>query len=447
MQRLKVLLFLRLGSTSANIVAGPGSQTAVILKDSSVKIFGQSNYCQLGLGDSTNRNSPTAISWLETNVAHFACGTTFSVVVKKDGSAYGIGSNWAGQLGYPASNGKFCSGATITAAGNDAAKATAGSSHTLILLKDGSAKAMGNNAQGQLGIGSTTNTHVLTTISSLGTNVEQLAAGDFSSVALLKDGSIKSFGYNAKGQLGLGDTTQRNSPTAVTSLGTKGAQIACGESFTLALLKDGSVQGWGDNAHGQLGLGDTVPRNTPTEITSLGTDVVQIAAAGTHALALLIDGSVKGWGSNSFGELGLGDTAHRSAPVAITALGTNVAQIAAGLGYSCVALKDGSAKCFGKNNYGQLGLGDYTNRNTPTAVTMLGTDVALPPSPPPAPETPPTPPPPPTTPPPTTPPPLASPAADNAQPETSTVARVQVDAGGSIRVSPGGQLNIGVGSK
>lgn len=374
---------------TAKIVAQE-THTAVILKDSSVKVFGRADRCQIGLGNFDNIMTPTEVEWLGTTVLDFAVGDKFSIAVLKSGAVHGMGANSYGQMGMPASTGMYCSGAQINSITN-AVSVAVGSMHALYLLKDGTAVGMGFNGNGCLGIGSTASTHEAVTISSLGTDVKQFSAAAWHSFALLKDGSVKSFGWNGNGQLGLGDKSTRHVPTLITSLGTNVAQIAAGSEFTLALMKDGSVQSFGSNTNGQLGMGDVSQRLNPSVITSLGTDVVQVAAGDRHALALMKDGSVKAWGKNEVGALGLGDNVDRLVPTTITDLGTDVVQLAGGTGYSCVVLSDGSAKCFGENTHGQLGLGDTSNSDQPRAVTSLGTNVAVPPVPPSPPTSPPAP--------------------------------------------------------
>ena len=96
--------------------------------------------------------------------------------------------------------------------------------------------------------------------------------------------------------------------------------LSSGNGFNCALRVDGSVRCWGNNAFGRLGLGDTTTRGDapgemgaglPTVDLGTGRTAIAVAAGSFHACALLDDGSVKCWGQNGSGRLGIGDTASR----------------------------------------------------------------------------------------------------------------------------------------
>ena len=138
------------------------------------------------------------------------------------------------------------------------------------------------------------------------------------------------------------------------------------------LLNDNTVQCWGYNADGQLGLGDDrSDKTTPVNVANFGSGrvVKSIALGGFHACAILDDGSVKCWGRNSAGQLGIGTTDGTGVPTAVD-LGSGRSALALSLGgyLSCAALDDGSIKCWGWNPQGQVGDGTKTDRNTPTTV-------------------------------------------------------------------------------
>ena len=152
-----------------------------------------------------------------------------------------------------------------------------------------------------------------------------LATGANHTCALLSDGSVKCWGMNNLGQLGLGDAASRGDatnemggklPAVKLGAGKTAKAITAGEGHTCALLSDGSVKCWGYNFYGQLGLGDTTNRGTAANqmgdtlpTVKLGTDKTAkaIAAGDSHTCALLNDDTVKCWGDNSYGRLGLGD--------------------------------------------------------------------------------------------------------------------------------------------
>ncbi|GBG07987.1 putative fibronectin type III domain-containing protein [Paenibacillus agaridevorans] len=132
----------------------------------------------------------------------------------------------------------------------------------------------------------------------------------------MENGMVKAWGFNMYGQLGLGDTTNRNIPTTLTGL-TGVKQLAAGSKHTLLLMEDGAVKTWGLGSDGQLGLGNTTYRNIPTDVTSLS-GVKQIVAGDSHTLALMEDGTVKAWGSNSSGQLGINQSSSMYSPVHLT---------------------------------------------------------------------------------------------------------------------------------
>jgi alpha-tubulin suppressor-like RCC1 family protein len=220
-----------------------------------------------------------------------------------------------------------------------------------------------------------------------------IAGGSNHTCAILDNASLKCWGLNSTGQLGLGDTADRgdnagemgdNLPAIDLGSGRSVVQVAPSSSpsfsHTCALLDNGSVKCWGYNSSGQLGLGDTVNRgdnagemgdNLPAVNLGAGRSAVSIAVGSIFSCALLDDGRVKCWGSNTNGYLGAGDTANRgdnademgdNLPAIDLGAGRTAVAIAAGPNHACAILDNASLKCWGFNSSGQLGQGDTNSR-------------------------------------------------------------------------------------
>ncbi|NLD49360.1 MAG: S8 family serine peptidase, partial [Clostridiaceae bacterium] len=196
------------------------------------------------------------------------------------------------------------------------------------------------------------------------TDMEPLAAGEYSSFAIMGDGTVRSWGDNGNGELG------RQYSINNTIEGLKYVkQISAGGSHALALMYDGSVKVWGSNEYFQIGLSGSYDYESPKILKGLN-NVKQVAAGGAFSLALMKDGSVKAWGRNDKGQLGLGDTKDRKVPTTIQGL-TGVRELVAGGSFSIALMNDGTVKTWGRNLYGELGLGDKTSRLQPTVVPGL----------------------------------------------------------------------------
>jgi alpha-tubulin suppressor-like RCC1 family protein len=231
-------------------------------------------------------------------------------------------------------------------------------------------KCWGDNGNGQLGDGSTTNRPTPVAVAALPPGVVGIAAGEFHTCVLTSAGTVKCWGANTDGALGDGTTT--NSPTPVDVTGLSGVvRIAAGGGHTCAIVSGGGVKCWGFNGVGQIGDGSTTDRLVPTDVTGLSSGVAEIACGNGHTCALTTAGAVKCWGGNNFGELGASGSGH--VPLDVAGL-TGVTAIAASVFYTC-ALAGGGVKCWGYNQFGQIGDGSTTDRPAPTDVAGLGSDV------------------------------------------------------------------------
>ena len=333
-------------------------------------------------------SKPTSKTFTVTNmdgVSQVIAGVSHSIFLMEDGTVKALGRNYYGQLGVETNVGTNTPILTPTVIPGllNVKRVVTGNHHTIALLEDGTVKAFGLNRTGQLGTitnnGNTNANPTPTTIPGL-FGVKNIVAGSNHALALMEDGTLKSFGSNYNGQLGIAansGTTNPN-PTPTTISGLFGVRdVVAGQNHTIALMEDGTVIAFGHNEYGQLGIatnsGTTKPNPTPTTISGLS-GVKEIATRGGHTLALLGDGTVMAFGYNNYGQLGTiinnGTTNDNPTPTIVPGL-SDVNNVVAGYGHSIAILSDGTVKTFGYNLYGQLGIGSYNTQSTPTDVPEL----------------------------------------------------------------------------
>jgi alpha-tubulin suppressor-like RCC1 family protein len=220
--------------------------------------------------------------------------------------------------------------------------------------------ATGANGEGQLGLGDWTDRNTFTEVTGLnGKGITAITAGWDYTFAIGSGGKVYATGDNYEGWLGLGDSTDRYGFTEVTSLNSKGITAitaACGN--TVALGRGGKVYAVGWNGIGMLGLGDWENKNVFTEVTGLnGKGITAISAASIFSFAFGSGGKVYSTGYNTEGQLGLGDTANRKAFTEVTGLNDKGITAIAAKGTAFALGSGGKVYVTGRNRYGELGLG------------------------------------------------------------------------------------------
>jgi alpha-tubulin suppressor-like RCC1 family protein len=258
--------------------------------------------------------------------------------------------------------------------------------NTCAVRDNGNVYCWGRNGNGQIGNGQTgtaacgNSGHKCkdqpTATNDLGSDVISLAFGHQHACGLLDTGVVKCWGRNNNGQLGTSGGDKNTPQTVNLGSGRTATSIYAGGYFTCAILDDASVKCWGANDQGQLGIGSfSTSTSTPTTISSLGTGrtAVSLATAYNAVCALLDDGSVKCWGDDNKGQLGNGGSNSdlRSPPASAINLGTGrtAKAITGGEFHFCAILDDDSIKCWGEGDDGKLGTGSTGIRNTPTSTS------------------------------------------------------------------------------
>jgi alpha-tubulin suppressor-like RCC1 family protein len=269
----------------------------------------------------------------------------------------------------------FVSAQTPTLLDSPVTQVATGDFHTCALTTEGAVQCWGNNGDGQLGNNSLTNSPVPVTVTGLASGVVAITAGAFHTCALTMTGEMKCWGYNNYGALGNNTTTNSAVPVVVTGLASSVAAIAAGEQHTCALTTAGSVQCWGYNGSGQLGNNTTVSSSVPVTVTGLATGVTAVTAGANHACARVAANAAKCWGANNFGQLGNNSLTNSTVPVAVSGLASGVTAIASGSVHTCAVDMVGALQCWGYNGSGQLGNNTTVSSSVPVTVTGLATGV------------------------------------------------------------------------
>ncbi|MDI3290533.1 hypothetical protein [Polyangium sp. 15x6] len=242
--------------------------------------------------------------------------------------------------------------------------------HACAATEGGSVYCWGHNGYNKAGAGSWYSPKTTPTAISGITDAVAVATGYEHSCALLSSGEVECWGQNYYGQLGHGSTgSYEASPVTVSGL-SDAIAIDAGAYSTCALRATGKVVCWGDDWLGQLGNGSpSANQDEPVEVSGID-DAVKMVRGQNHGCALLSSGDVKCWGANNYGQLGLGSgSASFVYSAELVSSISDIVDIGAGGNHTCAIRSDNAVFCWGLNDSRQLGDGTTTNRSAPTEIT------------------------------------------------------------------------------
>lgn len=306
------------------------------------------------------------VQGLPADIIGVDSGGNHSCALARDGSAWCWGNNTFGQLG---DNTGASSTAPRQVVGPNVifTQIDAGQDHTCGRTVQGAAMCWGNNANSQIGDGGISNAYAATLVSGLGSGVVSVTAGDYHSCALKTDGTVVCWGANFSGQLGTGTTSPSATPVPVIGLGGSAIAISAGGSHTCALLSDGTAKCWGAGPFGQLGNGLWGDSSMPVTVANLSAQMRDVSSGGAHTCSLDVLGVVRCWGQNNFGQVGGGLSSTYALPVAVQ-LGNRAFDVSAGKQHTCALILPGKVVCWGSNSFGQLGDGTTNSTSAPEVV-------------------------------------------------------------------------------
>ena len=367
---------IQIGNRSwAQIVAG-ANHTLALRSDSYLFTWGENDVGQLGDQTTVHRSSPVQLGGGVWNYITTKNNTSYGI--RNDGKLYAWGQSANGELGID----NF---ATTSLTKSWSSIAT-GDSHTIAIRSDGLLFSWGNNVNGQLGIGVVG--HRSSQVQVGTSSWVYISAGNGNSFAIRKDGLLFGWGINTSGQLGDGTVITKSSPVQITS--NSWVQVQSGQWQIGGVTSNGLMFSWGTGTSGQLGDGSVgIHRSRPIQITSLATESdienyagtlginpypvswtnVYTGTASASLFSISTDGSIVGWGDNTYGQLGINNVLPVSSPVVVSAESWLQVAINGSTSASSLAIKyDSTLWAWGDNSVGQLGDNTIISKSSPVQI-------------------------------------------------------------------------------
>ncbi|HLI32761.1 MAG TPA: IPT/TIG domain-containing protein [Solirubrobacteraceae bacterium] len=358
------------GTVDVSVTTGGGttaksSADRYVYQRSPILAWGSNNRGELGNGTLEGQLHVAGSSEVP-GVTQVAAGDLLTLELGEGGRVFAFGANSEGDLGDGKSGEASQSTPVAVCAPGEQAPCSAqlagvsalaaGQEHA-VALRQGKVYAWGANQYGQLGNGTTAASDTPVEVGGLPEEAIAVAAGGDFSLALLKGGSVYSWGENDWGQLGdgrMGEGQYDASPAPVQGLAHVKA-IAAGGSHSYALLENGTVMAWGEDFGGDLGANVSGNQDVPVQVQDIAEgEVIAISAGYADGMALTKSHAVRTWGWNAMGELGDGSKYYSAVPVSVKGLSEEVTAISAGGFYDMALTKAGKVMAWGDNLDGEL---------------------------------------------------------------------------------------------
>ncbi len=323
--------------------------------------------CHLGIGVCTGPVLRPHEVLSDPTMQSVSVGPKDTCTVDDDGKAWCWGANEHSQLGNGQPHGNSVARpAPVSELGNVRVVAV-GYQHTCALKQDGTVWCWGDNGEGQLGTGTSVPDSADPLECMSISSVVSLACESNYCCAARSDGTVWCWGDNAQGQLGDGTTNSRDTPVQVSGLHGV-TNIDAGGSHACAVESNGTVWCWGANGSGRLGDGTTQSSPHPVQVKGLPASVA-VSCGYSHTCALDENGRLWCWGNNLRGQLGTEGIRQSFSPIQISSL-THVVSMSAGTDHTCAWTIDKQLWCWGANDAGQLGTGDNQDRPLPVSISL-----------------------------------------------------------------------------
>ncbi|MFW5703309.1 MAG: prepilin-type N-terminal cleavage/methylation domain-containing protein [Patescibacteria group bacterium] len=291
-----------LPSQSIDVFDVSGLHVCVQMADGTPYCWGNSGSGQVGDGTTSDRLWPIRVAGgPATGIQDISTGNLHSCAVTTSGAAYCWGNDDNNQLGNGSTNGTSATPVQVVGLTSGVSRIYASFFHSCAVMASGAAKCWGDNYQGMLGDGTTSNRSEPVNVSGL-SDVTDISAGYSHTCALRSTGNVVCWGYNGDGQLGNGGTSSSYTPVAVQGLPAGAVQkIVSGWSHNCALTSGGAMYCWGENNEGNIGDGTTTDALTAKVVPGFSNGVIDIDVIEHRSCAVKSDNTLHCWGEDFTG--------------------------------------------------------------------------------------------------------------------------------------------------